>query len=219
VKVLTIKNEGNYSDAENYAIDKDGRGIKKISVFKSGFNFESLKLVEATSSDSRRSTGISSGAISGSNYISFFEVEPAHFTLMNVPTVVPARGWRGEGLNFPFIAFSIKGHDTHRVSGFDFFDLMPSNFVATEWVYYHDSFVIKDDRGMQEDLIGDSRSEKTPNGCDHAAGKSIVKEINIGERSEEKKSQVGEDVRALGSEELAIAHEEIFSCKREMEAA
>lgn len=219
MKALTIKNESNYSDAENYAIDKDGRGVKEISVFKSGFTFESLKLVEATSSDSSRSTRISSGAISGSNYISFFEIEPAHLTLMNVPTVVPAGGWRSEGLDFPFISFSIKGQDTHRISRFNFFDLVPSNFVTTEWVDYHDSFVVKDDRGMQEDLIGDSRSEKAPNGCDHAAGKSIVKKINIGERREEKKSQVGEDVRALGSEELAIAHEEIFSCMREMRAA
>jgi len=219
VKRLAIKNKCNYSDAKDYGVNNYGRGVKEISVFKRSFTFKSLKMVETASCDSGRGARISAGAVSGSDYVSLFKVEPTHLTLMNVPTVVPTGSRRSKSLNFSILTLSVKGKNAHRVSGFDLLDFMPTNFMSAKRVNDDNSFIVKDDRGMKKDLVSDRSSEETPNSSDHPTSKSIVKKVDIREASKEKKAHVCENVRALRSEEFAITHEGIFSCMREKRAA
>ncbi len=219
MKLLVLKDQRQYSNSKEDGINPDGSKIEFKVVAEKCLVVESSEMLKSTSRYCRRSSRVSARAIARANYFTFPEVKPTDLAFMNRSTVIPTWGWRCKGLNLAILSFAIKSRHAQGVLGVDLFDLMPSNFMPTKWVNYHDSFVVKDDRGMQEDLISNSRSEKAPNGADHTAGKSIVKKINIGKAKEKKETQISEYVRALRSEEFTISHEQIFSCKSEKRVA
>ena len=216
---LAIENERNNANRENSCVENNRRDIELKCVVHSGLGLKAMELVDPTSCDSGSSARIGAWAIAGADDAALLKVKAAHLALMDGPAVVTAGGGSSESLNLSLLSLLIMSDDAHRVSGFDLFDILPADLMATEGINDHDSLVVEDNRWMKEDLVEECRSENAPNARYDAAGESVIKEVNVGKSGKEDKAQGSEYVRARGSEELAIVHKGIFSRAREMRAA
>lgn len=217
--LLDVEYKRNRSQSNYHGIDEDRSKVKVESIFKSFVGLESTELIDSATSDCCRRTGIGSGAVAGANDIAIFEIESAHLALMDRSAVVSARSGRGKSLDLSLLSLPVVSDDAHRVSSLDLLDILPTNLMAGKRINNHQSFVVEDDSWMKEDLIGESASKERPGASDNSTCESVVKEVHVSKRAEEKETQEGKNVRARGSEELAIVHKGIFSRAREMRAA
>lgn len=216
---LAIENQRDNSNSEDGRIDDYRRKIELESIFHSGFGLEALELIDSTSSDSRSSTRISARTISGSDDIALFEVKSTHLALMDSAAVVATRSGSGERLDLSLLAFPIVSDDAHRVTSLDFFNILPTDYMAGKWINDDKSFVVENHGGMKEDLVGKSATKCAPNRRNESASEAVIKEVYVSQGAEKKESQEGKEIRARRSEELAIGHDDIFSRATEMRAA
>lgn len=217
--MLNVEYKGYCAKSNNYGVDEDRSKVEFEFVFQGGIGFESVELVNAVSRYRSSGSGMSPRTIARANDIRFFKVESAHLALMDRSAVVPTWGRSGKGLDLSLLTLPVMSDDAHRVSRLDLLDILPTDLVTGEWIDDHKPLVVEDDCRMKEDLISESAGKERPRTGNHPAGESVVKEIHVSERAKEEETQEGEDVRARRAEELAICHEEIFSCVREMRAA
>lgn len=208
---LTTESKSDGTQYKNQRIDYDQSRIKLVSISHSPALFESLELLNSASCDGSSGAGIGSGTISGSDHLALLQVKSPHLAPVNSSAVVPTGRRSCESLNLSASSSSIVSDDAHGVSGFNLLDLLPSYFVATEWINDYDSLVEENDRRAPEDLVSECATEGAPNASYQSACKSVIKEINVGKGSEEKEAQKGTNVRARRAEELAIGHDYIFS--------
>jgi hypothetical protein len=216
---LAVKDERHHTNRKDNCVSNDGSRIKAEFVTDGRLGAESMKLINATSGNSSRSSRISSRAISGSDDVVLFHIETAHLGLMNSAAVIATGSRSSESLNLALLSFPVVGNDAHRVTGFDLLNFLPANQMAGEWIDDFNSLVIENDCGMKKDLKENRTYKGSPNSCNHSAGEAIIKEINVDKKANKEEAQDGKNVRARRPEELAIVHEEIFSRAREMRAA
>lgn len=217
--MLAMEEKRNQTNGKERDIYKEGSVIEFESVGDLRVVSEALELLDPTSCYSGSGARTTSGAISGSDDITFFEMKAANLALMDVSAVVSARGGSCESLDLSVLSLSISSDDAHGVARLDLIDLVPANLMASERIDNYHAFIVKDHRGVQEDLVADCASKAAPNCSDNSAGKSVIQEVNVNQGGKEEESEIGEYIRTPGSEELAIIHEEIFSCEVEKRAA
>lgn len=216
---LNVEDKRYRSESHNYGIYEDRSKVEMEVVGESAIGFVSVELINSVSGNCSSGTGVGARTIAGADDVALLQVKAPHLALMDCSTVVSTRGGSGKGLDLSLLSLPIMSDDAHRVSSFDLFHILPADLMAGKWIDDHDSLVVEDNRGVKEDLIGQCASKERPGTRNYATSKSIIKEIHVGKCGKEEESQEGEDVRARRSEELAISHEEIFSCVREMRAA
>lgn len=216
---LAIENQRDDSDSKDGRIDNYCRKIELDSIFHSGFGLEALKLIDSTPSDSRGGSRVSARAITGSNDVALLQVESAHLALMDSAAVVATRSGSCESLDLSLLAFSIVGNDAHCVTSLDFFNILPTNHMAGEWVNDDESLVVENHGGMEKELVGKSATKCAPDRSNESASEAVIKEIYVSQGAKEKEAQEGKEIGARRSEELAIGHVDIFSRATEMRAA
>lgn len=216
---LAVKDECDGADSKENYIGNDCGGVELELVTHGRLGVESMELIDATSSDSRGSSRVSARAITGSNDVALLQVESAHLRLVDGSAVVATRSRSGKGLDLSLLSLSIMGNDAHGVTSLDFFNILPADHMAGEWVDYLDPFVIKDNSWNKKELVEDRRGKDAPSARNHSACESVIEEIYVSQGAKEKEAQKGKNIGARRSEELAIGHDDIFSRATEMRAA
>ena len=208
---LSVKNERDYANCQDQAVDEDCRNIEFKAVGDSLIGLKASELLKLAARNSSGCSGVGSRAIACSDDIVLFEVETTNLALMNTSAVIPTGRRSGESLNFSLGSQAIVGNDAHRVSSFNILDILPTDSMFGERVDYLDSFIEENDYRVYEELIGNRASKKTPNRCNGAASESIVKEVNVSEGAKEEKAHVAEEIGTPGAKELSVSHILIFS--------
>ena len=216
---LAIENQRDNSYRKDCRIDNYRGKIELKSVFHARIGLEALELIDSTSGDSRSRSGVGARAITSSDDVALFEIKSAHLALVNSAAVIATRSGSCESLDLSLLAFPIVGNDAHCVSSLDFFNILPTNHMAGEWVNDDESLVIENHGGMEKELVGKSATKCAPDCGNESASEAVIKEIYVSQGAKEKEAQEGKEIGARRSEELAIGHDDIFSRATEMRAA
>lgn len=209
---LTAKDERYNSEYENQEMREHGPMVELISIADRARSLKSLELFDATSCNCGSGTGVGPRTISCSNHLALLKIEPTHLALVDGTAVIPAGRRRSESLNLSALSSSIMSDDAHGVSSLNFLNILPANFVAAERIDNHYPFIEINYSRMKKHLVGNGASKGAPNRSNKSAGKTVVKEVYVGERAEEKEAQESAEIRTRRAEELAISHDDIFSC-------
>jgi hypothetical protein len=216
---LGVKGESYNTVDKEYRMSYNCSGVELEFIVYAGGDFKPIELIDSTSCDSRGSSRVRSRAIASSDEVVLGKIEATHLAVVDSATVVSTRRWCGKGLNQSFFPSTIMRDDAHGVASFNLFNILPSDLMTAQWVDDYDSLVVKDNCGMQKDLVQDCTSKNSPSTRNQTASESVIKEVYVGESAKEKKAQEGKEIRASRAEKLSVAHPAILSRARELRVA
>ncbi len=204
--------ESNCRDEERQIKEK-GTFVKLMPIANVIYSFNSGKLSKFLVSNCRGNSRMSSRTLASSNTFSTMDTKSTQLTLMDIPAMVPARGWSSEGINLLGWNSITKSSYRHGVASLNLLNILPTNQVSTKGVNNFYCLIKKDHLWVDKNLKAHRANPCAPKRSGNKTEiKSIINQLQVKRNKYSGKAHAAKEESTSWPKVFSVTHQGIFSC-------